>query len=208
MAPGGLTGAAANLSPEKLALAQRHYQRGEQAFRERKYDVSLDEFTTAYEISKEPDLLYNLHKVAIKLGQKEMALSYLREYRSHRPPAEQPAIDKEMAEVAAADLKPESVAEVEPPAPPPPPPAPPPAPEPTELSRPPRTAGLTLLSVGGAFVASGAVLLGIGASASADSAAASTQQRGMLVTGGFLVGTGAMALVGGLVITLKSRGAK
>lgn len=209
VAPGGLSSSNSNLSPEKLALAQRHFQRGEQAFRERKYDVSLDEFTTAYEISREPDLLYNLHKVALKLGQKEMALSYLREYRSHRPPADQPAIDKEMADVAAADVKPETAADIEPVAPPPPPPLPPPPPpEPTELTRPPRTAGLTLLSLGGAFVASGAVLLGLGASTTADSAAATTQQRGMLVTGGFLVGTGAMALVGGLVITLKSRGAK
>ncbi|HNN95411.1 MAG TPA: hypothetical protein PKI03_24205, partial [Pseudomonadota bacterium] len=64
------------------------------------------------------------------------------------------------------------------------------------------------LSVGGAFAVSGAVLLGLGASSAADSPAASAQQRGMLVTGGFLVGTGAMALIGGVVITLRTRSAK
>ena len=70
--------------------------------------------------------------MALKLGQKEMALSYLREYRGHRPPAEQPAIDKEIADVTAAEVKPETAAEVEPPAPPPPRRPRPATPEPAE----------------------------------------------------------------------------
>jgi len=132
-----------------------------------------------------------------------MALSYLREYRGHRPAAEQPAIDREIAEVSAADVKPEPT-EV---TPPPPPPSPPPPP-PSELTRPPRSAGLALISIGAAFVAGGVTLLAIGATTTADGGAGTTHQRGMLVSGGFLAGTGAVSLIGGVVITLKSRSAK
>ena len=197
---------ATNLPPEKLSLARRHFDAGEQAFRDRKYDAALDEFTTAYEISKEPDLLYNLHKVALKLGQKDMALSYLREYRAHRPASEQPAIDREIADVTAADVKPEPAEITPPPAPPPPPPPLPPPP--SELVRPPRSAGLALISVGAAFAVGGAALLAVGATTTPDGGAGTTHGRGMLVSGGFLAGTGVVAIIGGVVITLKSRSAK
>ncbi len=197
---------ATNLAPEKLSLARRHFDAGEQAFRDRKYDVALDEFTTAYEISKEPDLLYNLHKVALKLGQKDMALGYLREYRAHRPASEQPAIDREIADVTAADIKPEPAEITPPPAPPPPPPPLPPPP--SELVRPPRSAGLALISVGAAFAVGGAALLAVGATTTPDGGAGTTHGRGMLVSGGFLAGTGVVAIIGGVVITLKSRSAK
>ena len=197
---------ATRLAPEKLSLARRHFDAGEQAFRDRKYDVALDEFTTAYEISKEPDLLYNLHKVALKLGQKEMALSYLREYRAHRPASEQPAIDREIADVTAADVKPEPAEITPPPAPPPPPPPLPPPP--SELVRPPRSAGLALISVGAAFAVGGAAILAVGATTTPDGGAGTTHGRGMLVSGGFLAGTGVVAIIGGVVITLKSRSAK
>ena len=183
------------LTPEQKAQAQNHYRLGEAAFLAEKYDIALDEFTTAYEISREPDLLYNLHKVALKLGQREMAANYLREYRVHRP-TEAAAIDRELAEVSA-----------------PPPPAPPVAvvetqPQPAPTLGPSRSSGVVLLVLGGAFAITGAAVLGSSAALATDTGAGMTAQRSSLVSGAFLIGTGGAALIGGLVISLQSRKAR
>ena len=190
------------LKPEDEALAQKHYAAGEQAFIARRYEQALNDFTTSYEISKQPDLLYNLHKVAIKLGQKEMAIGYLREYMRYRP-AEAEATQKEIDRISAAEIKPEPP---EPPAPPPPPPIVVlPAVETPRGT--PRAAGPVLMGVGGAALVAGAALLGAMFAIDKDAAdpADLTRQRAMLVSGSFLAATGAVALVGGIVLFRRSR---
>lgn len=187
------------LKPDELAVAQRHFQAGEQAFRERKYDAALQEFTTSFEISKQPDLLHNLHTVAIKLGQKDMAIGYLREYMRYRP-AETAEIQRQIDTLSATDLKPE-------PPPPPPPVVAPAAPEaPVEIRRgPSKAVGYTLIGIGALSLATGGALLGAMTAVPEDTGADKTRHRAMLVSGGFLAGAGAIALVGGIVITLRSR---
>ncbi len=182
------------LKPEDLAIATHHFEQGEKAFNEGRYEEALNEFTTSYEISKQPDLLYNLSKVAIKLSQKDMAIGYLQELVRLRP-SEQAQIDKEIAELNAP--------------PPPPKPEPPVAlvvPVPTEsrwLAK--RRAGLALIGTGAIFLATGGALLSAMVAVPQDSGASATQHTSMLTTGAFLAATGAVALLGGIVITVKRK---
>lgn len=181
------------LTPEQLALAKQHFDAGTQAFAEKRYDTALNEFTTSFEISKEPDLLYNLHRVAIRLGQKEMAIGYLRDYLRYRP-EESSKIQSEIDQLNA------------PPPPPPPPPvlaAPPPSVETSRTA--PRWPGSVLMVLGGASAVTGAALLIATAPLSADPAADKVRTNSLLGAGGFLVATGAVEFIAGLAIYLKRR---
>jgi hypothetical protein len=62
-----------------------------------------------------------------------------------------------------------------------------------------------LIGIGAAFLATGGALLGTSYALSADTAADQTRNQGMLVSGSFLAATGAVALIGGIVITIKGR---
>jgi tetratricopeptide (TPR) repeat protein len=182
------------LTPEQEATAKRHYQTGEQAFAEHRYEVAIAEFTAAYEIMKHPDLLYNLHKAALKLGQKEKAIGYLREYERQRP-VEAEQIDQEIAQISAPESAPALAVQS----------PPPPLPGTSEGHGPPRRSGHALIGIGSTFLVAGAALLGASLALSADTPADQTRNQGMLVTGSFLTATGAVALIGGIVITVKSR---
>lgn len=169
-----------------MEAAQRHFAAGEKAYSEGRYDAALNDFTTSYELSKEPDLLYNLHQVALKLGQKEMAVGYLREYMQKRP-AEATKIQGEIDAIQN--------------------PAPKPAPaaidtRPTEAA-PSRAPAILLMIFGSASVATGAALLG--ASLTSGGASSDPQHRSMLGAGSFLLATGALETAGGLALYLRNR---
>ena len=184
---------APNLTPEQLALARQHFEAGLQAFQDKQYDTALNEFTTAFELSKEPDLLYNLHRVAIRLGQKDMAVAYLRQYLKYRPGESaklQAEIDRINAEAA--------------------PPSAPPVVVPAAAAvdaRPtkPRWPGAVLLGFGGVSAVTGIVLLAATAGLTTDVAADQTRSSALLGAGGFLLATGAVEVIGGLAIYLTRR---
>lgn len=179
------------LTPEQLALAKQHFDAGTQAFAEKRYDTALNEFTTSFEISKEPDLLYNLHRVAVRLGQKEMAIGYLHDYLRYRP-EESSKIQTEIDQLNAP--------------PPPPPPVLAPPPPSVETSRTaPRWPGSVLMVLGGASAVTGAALLIATAPLSADPAADKVRTNSLLGAGGFLAATGAVEFIAGLAIYLKRR---
>lgn len=185
---------APNLTPEQLALARQHFEAGLQSFQDKQYDAALNEFTTAFEISKEPDLLYNLHRVAIRLGQKDMAVAYLRQYLKYRP-AE---ADKLQAEIDRIN------AEAPPPSAPPvlaPAAVTPSDAQPTKA----RWPGAVLMVFGGASAVTGIALLAASAALPTDAAADKTRNSALLGTGGFLLGTGAVEVIGGLALYLVRR---
>ena len=182
------------LTPEQLALAKQHFDAGTQAFEEKHYEVALNEFTTSFEISKEPDLLYNLHRVAIRLGQREMAVNYLRDYLRYRP-EESAKVQPEIDQLNAQS---------------PPPPAPvstPPAPAGESVRGAPRWPGSALMVLGGASAVAGAAVLIATTSLPTDEATPTDRARGgaLLGAGGFLVATGAVEFIAGLAIYLKRR---
>ncbi len=180
-----------NITPQMVAAAQRHFAAGEQAFREGRYDAALNDFTTSYELSKEPDLLYNLHQVALKLGQKEMAVGYLREYARQRP-EDASKIEAEITAINAAPAQPNPALSA--------------TPTSTDTNRfAPRWSAAVLLVFGGACVVTGAALLGVMATLSPHAPADQVPRRSMLAAGGFLLATGAAETVGGLVLYLKRR---
>jgi tetratricopeptide (TPR) repeat protein len=167
-----------NLTPQQNDDAIKHYDAAAKAFSEGRYDTALEEFTFSYEISKEPDLLYNLFKVADKMGQKKMALAYLQEYLRLRP-AETTKLQPEVDKLNASLVGPVTPS--------------------TERSTP-RAAGYMLIGVGSASLATAGILLGV-----MTTTADNLQSRAMLASGGFLLGAGALELIGGIVMTLKKR---
>lgn len=185
-----------HLTPDELAVARQHFEAGTQAFEDNRYEVALNEFTTSFEISKEPDLLYNLHRVAIRLGQKDMAVNYLRQYLEYRP-ADAVKIQTEIDQINAQPL---------------PPPAPPAPPTPRVGATAadtgpaaPRWPGVVLMVFGGASAATGAALLAATGALATDTATDKVRGNSLLGAGGFLLGTGVVEVIGGAVLYLKRR---
>lgn len=182
--------AAPALTPVQLELAKKHFDAGTQAFAEQHYETALNEFTTSFEISREPDLLYNLYRVAVRLEQKELALNYLRDYLRYRPEEAaklQPEIDKLTA-----------------------PPAPPPAAVASSASvegrrTAPRWPGAVLMVLGGASAATGAALLIATSALPTDAATDQVRSSSLLGAGSFLVATGAVELIAGIAIYVARR---
>lgn len=182
--------AAPALTPVQLELAKKHFDAGTQAFAEQHYETALNEFTTSFEISKEPDLLYNLYRVAVRLEQKELALNYLRDYLRYRPEE-------------AAKLQPEIDKLTAPPAPPPAAVASSTASEGRRAA--PRWPGAVLMVLGGASAATGAALLIATSAVPTDAATDQVRSSSLLGAGSFLVATGAVELIAGIAIYVARR---
>lgn len=190
--PAGGTAAAnkpPELPPAVLEEAQRLYQFGQDAYTKKRYDVAFGSFNRVYQLTKSPDLLYNLAKVAIKLDQKEVAIGYYRQYLSSHPPDEA-TVQKEMDALTGG--------------PPPPPQAlTAPAPEPAI----PRWVPWALIGGGGGLLGISLGLLVAGGISPAETAADQTQRRGMLATGGVLGGIGLAAAAGGIYLKVREKSA-
>lgn len=181
------------LPPAVLEEAQRLYQFGQDAYTKKRYDVAFGSFNRVYQLTRSPDLLYNLAKVAIKLDQREVAVGYYRQYLSTHP-ADEATVQKEMDELTGG---------------PPPPPAQPQAltaPPPSEAAIP-RWVPWALIGGGGGLLGISLGLLVAGGISPADTAADQTQRRGMLASGGVLGGIGLAATVGGVVLKLREKNA-
>jgi hypothetical protein len=61
------------LPPAVLEEAARIYQMGQDAYGKGRYESAFTSFHHAYQMTKAPDLLYNLAKVSVQLGQREVA---------------------------------------------------------------------------------------------------------------------------------------
>jgi hypothetical protein len=114
--------------PKEKKQAQKHIDKATEAHQAGNYDLALTELQTAYTLDAQPDLLYAIGQVHVKLGKCDAAITSYEQFLATKPPAEptsaaQEAIETCKVQLAAAQAPPE-------PAPAPtPPPAPPPAPE-------------------------------------------------------------------------------
>ena len=136
----------------EFGLATRAYEEG-------RFEDALGHFERCYEMTGEPDLLYNIATVQDRLRQDEAALASFRAYLEARPRAEdRAAVEARIRALEAALTRaPEPATEdaaapVEPIAPAAP--LAPAAPEPP-------IAGIALTAGGGAVTIAGAILLGV-----------------------------------------------
>lgn len=204
---------AADLPPDVLEASRRHYHSGATFYKQGKYAEAHVEFIAAYRLSRLPDLLFNLGRVAEKMGQPGEAAEYLDRYLREKPDAP----DRREVEAEVERLRKEAGPPPAPQAPPVTPPVTPP--EPQALpgpSPPPRRTGPTLppwpilsLLGGGAALLVVGIGLGGGALATARQVEAAERfdpaldSRGRSLQGAaiFFDVVGALALAGGAAWT-------
>lgn len=74
-------------SRQDLAGAKQHYEKGARYYEAENFVEARAEFEEAYRLSRLPDLLYNLARVAERLDQPREELGYLEQYLKERPHA-------------------------------------------------------------------------------------------------------------------------
>ena len=180
---------AAALPPAVLEEAQRIYQMGQDAYSKGRYDSAFTSFHHAYQMTKAPDLLYNLAKVSTKLGQKEVAVGYYRQYLAGHP-ADEVTVQKELD-----DLQGPVVAT----------PIPATPSDPVAEPQIPRWVPWAMIGGGAGLLGISIGLLVAGGITPADTSADQAQRRAMLASGGVLGGIGLAATVGGVVLRLRDK---
>jgi tetratricopeptide (TPR) repeat protein len=84
-----------------VALAKGHYKTGAAYYQRGKYLEAIREFEQSYQLSRRPDILYNLAQCHDKLGDHEKVVEYLRRYLKDRPTAS----DQEQVKAWLANLE-------------------------------------------------------------------------------------------------------
>ncbi len=74
--------------------AREHYLRGERYYAEGDYELSIQEFRAAYDLSNRPKLLFNLANAYERLSRFELAIEALRTYSATLPEYERNALSK------------------------------------------------------------------------------------------------------------------
>ncbi len=179
------------IPPAVLEEATRIYKLGQEAYSKGRYDSAFTSFHHAYQMTKAPDLLYNLAKVSVKLGQREVAVGYYRQYIAGHP-ADEAAVQKELDDLLVASplgttAQPATAAATTPAAEP-------------EI---PRWVPWAMIGGGAGFLGVSIGLLVAGGISPADTAADQSQRRAMLASGGVLGGIGLAATIGGAVLKLR-----
>lgn len=74
-------------SPSKAQMkaGQTFFNRGQQLFQEGKYEAAWLEFSAAYEIAPNPDLILNIAECKVKMNRPKEALTHYREFLRLRP---------------------------------------------------------------------------------------------------------------------------
>jgi len=112
--------ATAFAGPKEKAEAQKHVDKATAAHQAGKYDVALTELQAAYAVDPQPDLLYAIGQVHVKLGKCDDAIVSYEKFLATKPPAEPAAAAQEAIDTCKSQ----------------PPPAPEPAPEPAPAPEP------------------------------------------------------------------------
>jgi tetratricopeptide (TPR) repeat protein len=93
--------AATAFAQSKHELARAHYKSGAAYYQRGKYVDAIREFEQSYELSRKPDILYNLAQCHDKLGQRDKVVGYLRRYLKDKPKAD----DREQVEAWLGNLE-------------------------------------------------------------------------------------------------------
>jgi len=92
-----LVSATAAAAPSPTELAKKHYDLGAAAYQKGDFPTAVREFSLAYELSEQPDILFNLARVETKMGHEQQAIDYLKRYLEKRPDAQDaPAVRAEI----------------------------------------------------------------------------------------------------------------
>ena len=144
--------------------AQKHITRAGEAHAKGNYAEALQELTFAYALDPEPELLYAIGQVQMKLGHCSEAITFYKRFLATNPGSEDAGVAKKAIEACKVDKPAEPPPPVEPP-PPIEPPKPPPV-EPPKPAPPPKPVVVTPVVeprawyrdyLGDALVASGLV---------------------------------------------------
>lgn len=187
--------------PKQKDEAQKHIQKATEAHQAGKYDVALTELQAAYALDPQPDLLYAIGQVDVKLGKCDDAIASYEKFLATNPPAEPSAAAKEAIETCKAQTPPPPPPEPTPTPPPQPPPPPPAKPEGKAFYT--DVIGTTLVGVGVASAVGGVVFYSMAVSKLDDADAATTYSEHQKLVddahtkrniGAVLGGVGAVAL--------------
>src|SRR5262245_456470 len=85
--------------------AKKHIQKATEAH-QRKYDVALTELQLAYGLDPQPELLYAMGQVQVKLGHCHDAVNSYQKFLQTKPPAEPAAAAQEAIDSCKAEDKP------------------------------------------------------------------------------------------------------
>jgi hypothetical protein len=119
----------ASAGPKEKAEAQTHIQNATAAHEAGSFDVALTELEAAYALDPQPDLLYAIGQVQVKLNNCPIAITYYEKFLATKPAAESTAAANEAintckTQMATQPPQPEPQPEPTPEPPPPPPPEP------------------------------------------------------------------------------------
>ena len=212
-------------TPETEASAEEHSRRGVEFYAEGKLPEAVREMLKAYELAPEPGLLYNIARIYQKMGQRDLATPYLKEFVT-QPGADPDTVQKALQHLEALKRAPAASMPraVPPPPAPEPEPTPEPAPAPTEPGPAPAPAesssidllGWITLGTGGATLIVAGVLGGLALSAdgvvndlnadTADRAAAQQDVEDFGLGADICIGVGVAAAAAGLVMLLVNAG--
>jgi tetratricopeptide (TPR) repeat protein len=114
--------AAVSPSDSDLEEAKKLYERAKGRFDAGEFPEAAGLFVSAYELSGEPNLLYNASYAFERADDYENALKYLRKYRDLAPPEERGNLDEEIAQLESRkeaaesgdDLEPDKIGDPEP----------------------------------------------------------------------------------------------
>lgn len=85
----------------KLKRAEELFNNGRQLFKEGAYEAAILAFTESYELSKLPDILYNIGNSYEKIGDFANARKYLDQYRAYAPEKERETLTRRIQNLDA-----------------------------------------------------------------------------------------------------------
>ncbi|MDP6942526.1 MAG: tetratricopeptide repeat protein [Myxococcota bacterium] len=217
--------AAAQGAPSTEASAEEHSRRGVEFYDAGKLPEAVREMLKAYELAPEAGLLYNIARIYQKMGQRDLAIHYLKEFVT-QPRADPDTVQKALNHLEALKNEPASPVVLSPPPAEPVAPAEPiapaesaapvAAPAPVVSTGPDHTLAWITLGTGAAALVVGGVLggLALGSAGGLDNATAtyedklSFQQtaRDMALGADVCFGVGVTAAALGLVLLLTAGG--
>lgn len=208
-------------APEPMTNAEQHSKRGVELYAEGKLPEAVAEMLKAYELAPAPGLLYNIARIYQKMGQRDLAITYLKRFVT-QPGADPDRVQKALKHLEELNRNPFNPPRLEAPPAESQPAAAPQAPEaqvtpsPTvvvtaDSGRDDTLAWVTLASGGAALIAGG-VLGGLALSSAADlsdpaldydaKADAQAASRGLALGADISIGVGVAAATLGLVLLL------
>ena len=210
-------------TPETETSAEEHSRRGVEFYAEGKLPEAVREMLKAYELAPEAGLLYNIARIYQKMGQRDLATHYLKEFVT-QPGADPDTVQKALQHLEA--LKRAPAASMPRAVPPPPAPEPEPTPQPASAPAEPEPTpapaesssidlmGWITLGTGGAALVVGGVLGGLALGGDLadpdatleDKRATQDDMRSLALGADICFGVGVAAATAGLVMLLVSGG--